>query len=590
MNKVLIVDKALEHLKLMESRLDGANVKFEVLTASSGEDAVKILKKHSIATLVTGLYLSKMSGLDLLDYMSQQHSKTPCVVISQHGDPEIRAMLGHRGIFAFFEKPCDLEMLSDAVNDALFHFEQAGGVDGLSISGFLQLMEMEDKSCTLEVSHPPNEVGKFYCVEGQLHDAEFGDLRGEEAAHTMIGCWENVSLRLKSLPSKHIERRINVTLQALILDSARRKDEVCLPSEDSAEKVKTSCPDDQLRQAIKKAESGDCMLAHKMLIALLQNNTQNFQGWIWFSRVAGTIKAVKAALHNASILAPEDAEIQERQKQLAKALEAGCPEVGPIEHCPFCWTSVSKRSAICPWCHGMLTISKEKLLSTTGETINRDMLDKGFHRYVKVTLLDRSNVKAHYNLALACLSLGKYDDALEHLYTVRKLAPKNKFYNEQLAILLDYLASMESSTSIGGEEKIAGKRQGGTGGQSKRIILVVEDSATTRKVITLMLEEQDFEVVQAKNGIDALAKFNEITPDLVLLDIIMPGMDGYEVLSTIKKNEILKDIPVIMLTAKDSLMDKIKGKMSASNEYLTKPFTSEELMVKINKYLPTTGF
>ena len=105
-----------------------------------------------------------------------------------------------------------------------------------------------------------------------------------------------------------------------------------------------------------------------------------------------------------------------------------------------------------------------------------------------------------------------------------------------------------------------------------------------------MLTQEGFEIVEAKDGIEALAKFNEITPDLVLLDIIMPGMDGYQVLSTLKNNENLKNIPVIMLTAKDTLLDKLKGKMSGSDAYLTKPFTSEELMAKINKYLPRAEY
>ena len=115
--------------------------------------------------------------------------------------------------------------------------------------------------------------------------------------------------------------------------------------------------------------------------------------------------------------------------------------------------------------------------------------------------------------------------------------------------------------------------------------MVAEDSATTRKVIRMVLTQEGYEVIEAKDGIEAIARFNEVLPNLVLLDIIMPGMDGYQVLSALKKNKNFKNIPVIMLTAKDTLIDKLKGRMSGSNEYLTKPFKPEELMERIQKYI-----
>ncbi|MCP3853082.1 MAG: response regulator, partial [Gammaproteobacteria bacterium] len=89
----------------------------------------------------------------------------------------------------------------------------------------------------------------------------------------------------------------------------------------------------------------------------------------------------------------------------------------------------------------------------------------------------------------------------------------------------------------------------------------------------------------AQDGFDALNKIEKIVPDLVLLDLILPKMDGYQVLNTMKSNTLTRNIPVIMLTSRDALMDKIKGKMSATDEYLTKPVNPEELMSKVEKYL-----
>ena len=120
--------------------------------------------------------------------------------------------------------------------------------------------------------------------------------------------------------------------------------------------------------------------------------------------------------------------------------------------------------------------------------------------------------------------------------------------------------------------------------KNKRI-MVVEDSATTRNVIMKMLVKEGYEVVTAKDGIEAVAMYPQTNPDLILLDIIMPGMDGYETLATLKKKHNLNDTPVIMLTAKDSLLDKVKGKISGSTEYLTKPFNALELIRKIKTHI-----
>ena len=119
---------------------------------------------------------------------------------------------------------------------------------------------------------------------------------------------------------------------------------------------------------------------------------------------------------------------------------------------------------------------------------------------------------------------------------------------------------------------------------SENTILVVEDSAVTRKVISMTLSQNGYSIIEAKDGLEALAKLNEKKPDLMLLDIIMPGIDGYKVLAIMKKNPEFKDIPVIMLTARDKLFDKIKGKMSGSNEYLTKPFDPDVLTARVAKY------
>jgi twitching motility two-component system response regulator PilG len=90
--------------------------------------------------------------------------------------------------------------------------------------------------------------------------------------------------------------------------------------------------------------------------------------------------------------------------------------------------------------------------------------------------------------------------------------------------------------------------------------------------------------VEAKDGLEALSKINDERPDLVLLDIILPKMDGYRILSIVKKTPELKDTPVILLTSKDGLVDKVKGRLAGSTAYLTKPFEPNDLIETVRKY------
>ena len=116
-------------------------------------------------------------------------------------------------------------------------------------------------------------------------------------------------------------------------------------------------------------------------------------------------------------------------------------------------------------------------------------------------------------------------------------------------------------------------------------ILVVEDSAVTRKVIARTLTTSGYEVFEAKDANEALMDIGTRNLDLVLLDIILPGRDGYEILAEIRKIPHIAKMPVVMLTSRDSLFDKLKGKVSDANEYLTKPFQPDELLSVVKKYL-----
>ena len=115
-------------------------------------------------------------------------------------------------------------------------------------------------------------------------------------------------------------------------------------------------------------------------------------------------------------------------------------------------------------------------------------------------------------------------------------------------------------------------------------VLVIDDSNTIRRSAEIFLRQGGHEVVLAEDGFDALAKVNDYDPELVFCDILMPRLDGYQTCAIIKRNARFAHVPVIMLSSKDGLFDKARGRMVGSEEYLTKPFTKEQLLRAVEAF------
>ena len=116
-------------------------------------------------------------------------------------------------------------------------------------------------------------------------------------------------------------------------------------------------------------------------------------------------------------------------------------------------------------------------------------------------------------------------------------------------------------------------------------ILVVDDSKTIRRTAETLLTKEGCQVFTAIDGFDALSKIADHQPDLIFVDIMMPRLDGYETCSLIKHNKIFKETPVIMLSSKDGLFDRARGRIVGSEQYLTKPFTKDELLGAVSNQL-----
>jgi twitching motility two-component system response regulator PilG len=116
-------------------------------------------------------------------------------------------------------------------------------------------------------------------------------------------------------------------------------------------------------------------------------------------------------------------------------------------------------------------------------------------------------------------------------------------------------------------------------------VLVIDDSKTIRRMAETLLSKEGCEVFTAVDGFDALAKIADHQPDIVFVDIMMPRLDGYQTCSLIKNNRVFRDTPVVMLSSKDGLFDRARGRIVGSEQYLTKPFTKDELLGAIYSHL-----
>jgi twitching motility two-component system response regulator PilG len=119
-------------------------------------------------------------------------------------------------------------------------------------------------------------------------------------------------------------------------------------------------------------------------------------------------------------------------------------------------------------------------------------------------------------------------------------------------------------------------------------VMVIDDSKTIRRTAETLLKKAGCDVVTATDGFEALAKITDQNPDIIFVDIMMPRLDGYQTCALIKNNHNYRNTPVILLTSKDGLFDRARGRIVGSDQYLTKPFTKEELLGAIKQHVRPT--
>ena len=240
--------------------------------------------------------------------------------------------------------------------------------------------------------------------------------------------------------------------------------------------------------------------------------------------------------------------------------------------CPFCSAEDEAQAFICGSCHTMLTLSDLEMLPAHQEA-DREILRQAVERMEEEKNRRDFSVEELKLLAIGQINLKNLRQGCAYLEEASQINPNDVVLSSQINSLKIRLSEIEEQQSI--HDTMPKNRK----------ILVVDDSATVRKLISGKLEKSGHEVFCAVDGIDALDKIKEILPDLILLDINMPRMDGYQVCKLIRSNEETKDVPIVMISGKDGFFDKVRGRMAGTTGYITKPFGPETLMKMIDTYI-----
>ncbi len=319
-----------------------------------------------------------------------------------------------------------------------------------------------------------------------------------------------------------------------------------------------------LQEGISLARAGHKPQARRLLLEVSELDAQNEMIWLWLASTAET--ADEAIGHVRRVLQIKPAH-QRALDWLAKLQPKSW-------HCPLCHEKYADPVEQCTACQAVLTLRHPEAL-INNQRVNQATLQTAIADYESVPP-ETADFDTHFYLGLAYLNLNQLNEGLARLQQAGKLRPADTRLREEIAGFVQKLSAQSAAPASGAIH------QSDTGA-GQRIVLVVDDSPTIRKLVTVTLERQGYRVLVADGGVEALKRLNEVVPDLILLDITMPHMDGYQLCRLVKSNEMTSKVPIVMLSGKDGFFDKVRGRMVGASEYVTKPFEPVVLLQTVEK-------
>jgi twitching motility two-component system response regulator PilG len=224
-----------------------------------------------------------------------------------------------------------------------------------------------------------------------------------------------------------------------------------------------------------------------------------------------------------------------------------------VSHCPMCNSESAEQVQRCAHCGCFLSIDDLWLIAEN-RGADEDVLTVAIERWKSKA--SEQPFEANLNIGKALLSLNRSAEALPYLEQACKVR--------------------EDATDIRTVTETL---------RARKLVIAVDDSQTVRRLVAVNLERNGYRVLTVEDGVSALGKLDQFPPDLVLLDVSLPKVDGYEICRILRKHQDLKGVPVVMLSGKDGFFDRVKGKIAGANDYLTKPFDLFALTKVLEKHL-----
>jgi twitching motility two-component system response regulator PilG len=303
-----------------------------------------------------------------------------------------------------------------------------------------------------------------------------------------------------------------------------------------------------LDEAVAEARSGNKSEARSLLEEASRVDPSNDKIWLWRASLAETSAEAAYSLRQVLRIDPRN----ETARAWIERCAAAEPEPAADFQCPFCPHTSKTDFSRCPDCGGVGAFDPAALAAE--RKIDEVQLRYAIKHYSSMEGVNDYSVQ--YYIALAYLNLLNSSKAIVHLKNALALLPNDECLKSALSALL-----------------------------RRKLILVVDDSPTARNWVSTVLERNQYRTIQAPEGNQALAMLEEESFDLILLDITMPFMDGYQLCKAIKSRRSTRNVPVLMLSGHDGFFDKIKGRMAGASDYLTKPFDPPIMLRTLKKYL-----
>jgi twitching motility two-component system response regulator PilG len=255
-------------------------------------------------------------------------------------------------------------------------------------------------------------------------------------------------------------------------------------------------------------------------------------------------------------------------------------------YCPICQGRAKDKFLNCPGCGAVLDLARADQ-ALANPTADAARVQDGAAR-LAADVRAHPTFVAHYYLGMALLNLGRPEDALPQFRAAQKYKPDDPNLVAQV-VQLEAAVSDAAPPTRKFQAPPRARPTPPPAGPGPKTVLIVDDSPTLRRILGLTLQKNGFQVIEAADGEDALDRARERPPDLVLLDVHMPGLDGFAVCKRLREDPATARTPVILLGGKDGFLDRMRGRTAGSDRHVAKPFQPDALLRVVREYCPAAG-